>query len=686
MLTLVVSEKNIAARRIAEMLSKGKVRSKKAGSVYLYYFSNNGEDYVCLGLKGHILKVDFPESYSNWQKTNLSALVRAELIKIPTQKSLINLLKKQSKEADKVIIATDFDREGELIGVDAINQIKETNPNIIVSRARFSSLTPLEIKQAFSNLEKPYYNLAQAGEARQNIDLIWGASLTRFMSLSSKRLGNRFLSVGRVQSPTLALIVEREKQRQAFKPQTYWVLQAKFCSQDTEFIANHVKDKFWQKSEIEKVTNRLGNEGKVTSVASSKRKMSPPAPFNTTAFLSASASYLHISPASAMRIAENLYMQGFISYPRVDNTVYPKGLNIRNLLSALENLDQLGNLAKKLNSRKTLQPTKGKKKATDHPPIHPTAVAKPDSLDPKEWKVYELITRRFFATLAPASVSQSTKIEIEADGERFIWQGSCALEIGWQEYYPYGKKKDDLIPQVSEGDIVKLIKPIITEKETQPPPRYSQARLIQKMEELGLGTKATRHAIIKNLYDRSYIHSDPIVPTDIGFAMASTLKKYAKKIASPEMTAELEAEMDKIASGSLKQEEVVNRSRKILEKVIEELADKSSAIGEELQSGIQGGQRVGICPSCGGELRVIRSKKTRKRFVGCSNYPKCTTTYPLPQKGGIVPLGTNCNGCNTPLIQIINKGKRPWQLCINPNCNKKVNSVAKHNATKNKEE
>lgn len=677
--TLIVSEKNIAAKRIAEMLSKGKTSTTK-GSVPTYHFRLNGDEITCIGLKGHILKVDFPAEYANWQDTDPVSLIDAKLIKSPIQKNLVTLLRKEGKQADKVIVATDFDREGELIGVDALNQILEVNPDIEVKRARFSALTVKEVERAFSHLEDPYYSLAQAGEARQDIDLIWGATLTRFMSLSSTRLGKQFLSVGRVQSPTLAMIVEREHERRAFKTEPYWQLRGRFKHGGEEFEAGHKTEKFWKKEEVDEAVSRLGDEGTVTEVKKTERQVDPPSPFNTTSFLTAAAAQ-GLSPASAMRTAESLYMEGFISYPRVDNTVYPPSLELREILSGLESAEELGQLAREINAQAELTPTRGKKQATDHPPIHPTAPATKEKLG-QNWKIYELVVRRFLATLAPKAKTASVRIDIDVNGEPFFLRGSRTIVPGWLHFYPYGKKKDDLAPEINEGDKVQLLEKTVEGKETQPPGRYSQGSLIQKMEELGLGTKATRHSIIQNLYYRGYAHSDPIVPTDLGIALSDALRKHAEKISTPGMTAELESEMDKISDGKIERERVVERSRQMLAQTLMTLVEKKEEVGKEIRAGILEGQILGKCPSSGGDLRIIRSKKTKKRFVGCSDYPDCTVTYPLPQFGDIIPLGETCDECGSPKIKVISKGKRPWIICIDPKCPTKAEYNNKKSAKK----
>ncbi|MEW6188592.1 MAG: DNA topoisomerase I [Actinomycetota bacterium] len=693
---LIVCEKNIAARRIAYILSEGRAKLERIHNVPVYVFHDlparpaggpagrhgRGEEVKCIGLKGHILKVDFPAQYNNWQEINPIKLIDAPIVKVPTQKSILKALQKVAKDADIVVISTDFDREGELIGIDAVNKIREVNPNVKVKRARFSSLTESEIKGAFSNLEDVYISLAQAGEARQDIDLIWGATLTRFLSLASSRLGRQFLSVGRVQSPTLCLIADREKERQEHKPKPYWLVKALFESPGSEqFIALHKIERFWDKREAEAVLSRLGKMGKVVDISTVRKRLKPPTPFNTTAFLSAAA-FVGVSPSRAMRIAENLYMEGLISYPRVDNTVYPPSLNFEGILKILEGSPELGNLANLVLRQEKIIPTRGKTEATDHPPIHPTGLAQRKDLKAQEWKIYELVCRRFFGTLALEAVVESIRIDIESGGEPFFVRGSTVVNEGWLKFYPYGRKKDEEVPTLKKGDELKLVKPILRKKETQPPSRYSQGQLIQKMEALGLGTKSTRHEIIKNLYDRGYIHGNPIVPTEMGLAVAEALRRHADTISTPQMTAELEKDMDAIVEGKVARESVVDRSRNILARIMLDLGRKRAVLAGEIREGIREDKIIGKCPRCGMDLKIIRAKKSKKRFIGCTGYPECNMAYPLPQYGEIITLDDVCEACHSPKIKVIRrppasrggKSPKPWVLCIDPNCPTKKGS------------
>ncbi len=249
---LIVTEKNNSAKKIAEALehTAPTALTKPSKSPSTPGPTPKANEHMTVGLKGHVLGPAFPEGYSNWQKTDLHDLIDAELIKQPTDKNVVKAIKKLAKEADELVIATDFDREGELIGLEALEEMLDANPalgtreetadgTLQIQRARYSALTKEEIERAFNELDELSYPLANAGAARQDIDLLWGATLTRAVSLASRRFGSNFLSVGRVQSPTLGLIVEREMERRAHVAKPFWELFAKFEHPDGSFETHH---------------------------------------------------------------------------------------------------------------------------------------------------------------------------------------------------------------------------------------------------------------------------------------------------------------------------------------------------------------------------------------------------------------------------------------------------------------
>jgi DNA topoisomerase-1 len=666
---LIITEKNDAAKKIADILAGGKVSHESYLRVDYYVFPDSeGRDVAVVGLKGHVVQVDFPPEFSDWRKVEPRVLIDAPLVKTETAKSVIRTVKKLAADADTLIIATDYDREGELIGLEALNLAVEENPKLVrtVRRARFSSLTPGEISRAFSNLDHLSEPLARAGEARQDIDLIWGATLTRFVSLATSRLGSQFLSVGRVQSPTLVLVAEREKERRAFVSEAFWVVRVELDSGGQRFGAVHRTERFLEEEQATAVFARLASPGRVTGVKQTSRKVPRPTPFNTTSFTSAATS-LGFSASAAMRVAEDLYIAGHISYPRTDNTVYPSSLDLREALGMLAR-GEFKREAEALLARPSFHPSRGDKRSTDHPPIYPTGSPRRGELGEREWRLYELVSRRFMATLAEEAVMESNRIDLVISEEPFFARGSRVVSAGWLEYYPYGRQKDQELPLLEEGDTLEMVDKTLEAKETQPPPRYGQGTLIELMEKHNLGTKATRHAIIQNLYDRGYVHGNPVEPTAMGMKMAEALQEFAPRIASPEMTAELEKDMDLISMRDLTKEEVVTISRDLLRQAYGSLDQNRESVAAKIYEGITDDRILGDCPKCGvHKIRVVRSKATKKRFVGCEGYPECDQTYPLPQRGDIIGTDEVCPHCGTPKIKVLG-GRRPWILCLDPHC------------------
>jgi DNA topoisomerase-1 len=654
---LIIAEKHIAAKRIAQMLAGQKPKVKRISGVETFQF----DDQVIIGLSGHIVGVDYPPEYNNWQKVEYRDLIGADVVTKPTQEKIISALGKLGKEADRLTIATDYDREGELIGVEALRIVKKNNPDIPADRVRYSAITKSEIVKAFESPTSVDYDLAASGEARQVVDLVWGAALTRFISITSGRLGKGFLSVGRVQSPTLALIVDREKEIEAFIPKPYWEI---YANLEKDVQVKHKKGRIWDKEEVARIVGNLGSTAVVESIKVGTRHDRPPSPFDTTGFISA-ASGIGFSAANAMRIAEWLYTNGFISYPRTDNTVYPESLNLKELVSIFIK-SAFGKEAKELLKGK-LVPTRGKRSSTDHPPIYPTSVVSKKDLKEDQWKIYELVVRRFFATLAERCTWETMGLKVDIGGEPFGANGARLIDPGWRNYYPYSKAKESILPKLSEGEKLHVDSHEVLDKETQPPARYGQGRLIKLMDELGLGTKSTRHDIISKLYARAYVHGNPIKPTNTAYAVVDTLERYAPTITKPEMTQILEKDMDQISEAKIRETEVIDESRVMLNAVFDELLENKDDIETSLREGLRTDKIVGPCERCGSDLIVRRSRRGG-RFIGCTGYPECTFTLPLPRMGMIVVTDKKCEKHSMYHVRIINKGKRPWNLGC-PYCN-----------------
>ncbi|WP_246999200.1 DNA topoisomerase I [Halosolutus gelatinilyticus] len=646
---LIITEKDNAARRIADILSGGTYDSSRENGVNVYEWGGKR----CVGLSGHVVGVDFPPEYSDWRDVEPVELIGASVEKTPTQENIVATLRILARKAARATIATDYDREGELIGKEAYEIVRDVNEDVPIRRVRFSSITENEVQNAFDEPDELDFDLAAAGEARQIIDLVWGAALTRFLSLSAGQLGNDFISVGRVQSPTLKLIVDREREIEAFDPEDYWELFADLVKADADaaFEAQYFyrdeddneAERVWEEAIAEEVYETLAARDSATVVDVNRRTRTdtPPTPFNTTQFIRA-ASAIGYSAKRAMSIAEDLYTAGYITYPRTDNTVYPDDLDPEELLDDFVGHTTLGESAESLLENDDVVPTEGDEETTDHPPIHPTGeIPSRGDVSDDEWEIFELVVRRFFATVAEAAVWEHLKVVTEVDDYRLKSNGKRLVEPGYHDVYPYFNTSENFVPDVDEGEELAIDGVELEEKQTQPPRRYGQSRLIETMEDLGIGTKSTRHDILEKLYDRGYVESDPPRPTRLAMAVVEAAENYADRVVSEEMTAQLERDMDAIASGEATLDDVTEESREMLEHIFANLADSRDEIGDHLRKSLKDDKRLGPCPECGEDLLVRRSRHG-SYFVGCDGYPDCENTLPLPSTGKPLILESEC--------------------------------------------
>jgi DNA topoisomerase I len=675
--TLVTTEKFNTALRIAVVLSDGKMERERRGPVAIFRFEKEGQPWAVVGLRGHIVELDYPKEFQSWDLATLPKLLEATPLRSVTEPAIVETLRSLAPNFDRVILATDWDREGEVIGAECLEILHDINPKLSVERAHYSALTRPEIEQSFKDLKTLDRNLADAGLARQNVDLMWGALLTRYLTLTSQsgpgslggRQGGGFLSVGRVQTPTLALLVERDQAIKNFVPQPYWNLLADASKGGTEFRLKHAHGPYFDRPEVEKLLAGLApvKEGTVSTFQEEETRLRPPVPFNTTLFV-AEATKIGFGAAQAMRVAEDLYTSGMISYPRTDNTVYPPSLGLRTIVEKLGDGPYPKEAALCLAQEK-LRPTRGRSETTDHPPIYPTGVADPKKLRGDRAQIYELVCRRFLATVGPEGKGRSRTAEISVGGEPFKAEGFELLDPGWYQIYPYMQPPGNSdLPVLAPQEKVPVSKIYLEEQHTLPPRRFTQGGLIQEMERLGLGTKSTRHEVIQKLLDRHYITARGLEPTSSGVAVTEALQAHASFVTRPDMTSQLEKDMDLIAQGQKPMAEVVDESRGMLREIYSVMTKNAAGIQATLQTALDRQHFIGACPKCGGALRMLRSQRGG-RWVQCVNNPRtCQVSFPLPSSGFIEPSPEVCGPCKTPKVRITFRGQRPATYCINPAC------------------
>jgi len=630
---LVLAEKFSAARRLAQILSKGKTETVRAEGFSYFQFSRAGDHVIIFPLRGHVVEIDYPAEAHDWKDTDLDVLIDMEPIRHESPPALHDTLRRLAEGTDEVVLATDYDREGELIGVEALETLRGQRPDLPARRARFSAMSPSEVRLAFETLTEPDWALAQAAAARQRIDLAWGAVLTRFLTLECAS-DRQILSAGRVQTPTLGLVAEREREREDFVPRSFW--NVRLVCGTPPFEATAVGGPFWDLGAAQAVVALSGLGGgtaTVERITRSEHREPPPAPFNTTSLL-AKASREGISASRGMLAAQDLYVHGEISYPRTDNTVYPSSLPVHEILGRLRE-SAYGPYAERLLAQPSLEPSRGPIQTTDHPPVHPTA-APAKRRDSVRSRMYDLVARRFLATLSPASVTAVTEVRLTVGDSAFLAIGRKILDPGWREILPEPETITEL-PSLSEGEAVPIQEIRVVEDRTKSPPLHSQGSLLLAMQRLELGTKSTRHEILDLLFRRQFVTGRSMRTTAAGRALVDALTIYGPDIASPEMTRHLEERMTAIAEGHATLEDVVTESRSALHAVVAELKAHRTSLSRWIRDATFLEKDYGPCTVCAEGRLVRRRARNGWAFLGCSKYPACKNRLRLNALGQRLP-------------------------------------------------
>jgi len=673
MYQLIITEKPSTCLKIANALADSKVTQKKTKKIAYYELQHKGKKIVVVCAVGHLYnlaekdkkKWHYPIFEIAWKEShtiNKSAAFT---------KDYLDLIKKLAKNADSFVVATDFDVEGEVIGLNVIRfacNKKDAN------RMKFSTLTKDELVTAYENRSKHLeWGQAYAGETRHYLDFFYGVNLSRALTLAIKHAtsGFKIMSSGRVQGPALKILADREKEIRKFKPESFWEIEliAK------ELSAFHKKGKFKKKQEAEAILKKTKNKPAIIdTIKKTKAQQSPPNPFDLTSLQIEAHKTLGITPKRTLQIAQALYLDSLISYPRTSSNQLPPSLNYKKILQNIGKQSKYKQLAQKL-LKKDLRPNNGKKIDAAHPAIYPTGEI-PQRLAGQEFKIYDLIVKRTLATFAEPAIRETIKMEIDCNKEIFIAKGIKTIKPGWHEFYePYVKLKEEELPDLEEKQELNVKQIKLHEKETQPPKRYTQASIIKELEKRNLGTKATRTAIVDALYERDYVEEKSMKVTELGLKTVDTLKKYSPEVLDENLTRHFEEEMEKIRSGKKKEESVIKEAQKVLTKILKQFKKHEEKIGKALSKANKETRRkaslIGACPICKkGDLRILKGKYGT--FIACSEYPECKTTFSLPSFGLIKSAEKNCDQCNFPKVLIIKKRKKPQELCINPDCPSKA--------------
>lgn len=655
-----MAEKNDAAREIARIMSRGGNSRREGMSVYnkIYEYHYNLFGRQCqmtmTSVSGHLMNVEFSAGYQKWQSCQPLALFTAPIEKKVQEKmdNIRKTLEREVRRCQALIIWTDCDREGENIGFEIIEVCKAIKPRIEVHRARFSEITASSITRACNNLIRPDENTSFAVDARQELDLRIGAAFTRFQTLRLQKrfpnvLSDQLISYGSCQFPTLGFVVQRFKEIVAFVSETFYKIQVKHVTIDGEAEFHWKRVRLFHRLACAVLhecclENPLATVVNQTSKPKSKWR---PLPLDTVELEKLASRKLRINAKETMRIAEKLYNQGFISYPRTETNIFPSSLDLTDLIRHQTVDNSWGQFAANLLTEGA-NPRQGTKTDNAHPPIHPTKYS--GTLQGNEKRLYEFIVRHFLACCSKDAQGVETTVEIDIAGEKFTAKGLSITARNYLEVYHYDKWCEKTIPVYRKGETFTPSSIDMIEGQTEPPSLLTEADLIALMEKHGIGTDATHAEHIEKIKQRNYVGVQPdgkFIPGELGMGLVEGYDAMGFEMSKPHLRAELEADLKKICLGQKNKDVVllqqIDKYKEVFVQTCEHVNQLDNALArffghpEELTedpiaSQIVHNKPVFPCPTCQAQMCT---KKTQEGFfiIRCMRYPDCKSVAFLPR-------------------------------------------------------
>ncbi|MDR1511759.1 MAG: type I DNA topoisomerase [Endomicrobium sp.] len=638
-----------------------------------------GNNFIVKSSYGHIR--DLPK---NELGIDIENNFKPTYINISKAKKLIADLKKQAEKSDKIYLATDFDREGEAIAWHLKEALKLPDDKVL--RITFNEITTESIINAAKNPRKLDMKLVNSQQTRRILDRLVGYKLSPLLWKKVK-LG---LSAGRVQSVAVMLICNRKKEIENFNPIEYWHIEAKLLKHEKNavpfkaqlFSKNNIKyDKLSikNKEEADKILKDLeGAKYIIKLINASQKKRSPYAPYTTSTMQQDAYRRLGFSPARTMSVAQKLYEGinigngteiGLITYMRTDSLNIAKSMQ-NETLKFIKTSYGTNFLPK--NPR--IYKTKIKKAQEAHEAIRPTLPNKiplkiKQYLSIDEFKLYELIWKRFIASQMASAIYNITTVEILAKDYLFKASGSTLLFDGFLRVYDTIEERENKIkiPHLKSEEYIDFLQLVSQQHFTEPPPHYNEASLIKALEEHGIGRPSTYAPIIETISDRLYVRIDggKFIPTNLGIVVNDILKLHFGDIINIKFTAYIEKKLDKIAEGKIVWQNVLKDFYDPFDKNL------SKAVKNLQKQKIQQKHTSEKCPKCGSPM-IIKDFK-RGQFLGCSKYPECKTTLSIDNNGKIIQnyqeTDMKCEKCQSPLIRKTGFRGKQYFLCKNyPTC------------------
>ncbi|KAL4991050.1 DNA topoisomerase [Aspergillus falconensis] len=591
---LCVAEKPAIARAVAQHLSGGRMETKNVtGNRFVknYLFDFNfggqlGDSFVTMtSVLGHLTILEFEREYSGWTSCPPAALFEAP-VKISVdddKKAIADNIMKQAMYNQYLVIWTDCDREGEHIGTEVRDQAKAGNGRIVVKRAKFNNTEKVHVLNAARSLIELDERQANAVAARIELDLRIGAAFTRLLTLQLQNLHatltQKVISYGSCQFPTLGFVVDRYLRVKRFKPETFWGIKVMHTRDDIKvnFLWNRVH--LFDRAAVTMMLERclMAKKAKVTKVNQKPTSKWRPLPLTTVDLQMMGTKYLRMDSAKVMKIAENLYTKGFISYPRTETDQFDKGIDLKKLIEKQLSDQRWGQYAQGLLGGNYRTPRAGRHNDQAHPPIHPVCWVNPTALTEDERKVYEFVVRRFLACCSDDAKGQSTDVEIQYGDEMFHAKGLLVLERNYLGVYVYDKwESTQQLPNYRVGELFEPTEANMFEGKTSPPNYLTEPELIGLMDANGIGTDATMAEHIERIKNREYIGETVrgsgrnavrlLIPTRLGIALILGYEDVfagladSPSLSKPFLRKQMELEMRDVCAGTRLRTHVVQQN------------------------------------------------------------------------------------------------------------------------------
>ncbi|MEM2659129.1 MAG: DNA topoisomerase I [Zestosphaera sp.] len=561
---LVIAEKPKAADKIAAALNLSIKKVINGVRVWSGFF--NGRRFLVAPAVGHLFSLDTEESgfpvftykwVPRWLVEKESKYAR----------KYYEVLKSLARDASEYVNACDYDIEGSVIGYLIIKNFGDLSRS---RRAKFSSLTQEELVSAFKNLQPLDVKMVEAGLCRHEIDWIWGINVSRALMSFYKKVFSSFkvLSAGRVQTPTLIEVFKKHVERESFVPEVRFSISMKLKIGDGELNvrSDFGKDLSEEEANSLRLAIKRAGKARVVNVKSRIEVLRPPPPFNLPDLQYEAYRIAKISPAETLNIAESLYLDQLISYPRTNSQKLPKTLNHRTILKNLSALQTYKEYVSELLKKPSLIPVEGVKEDPAHPAIHPTGYLPRETLKDKERIIYDLIVRRYLASLSDeAQLRISTYVLKVLDLELVITSQELVRE-NWLRIYNYKKVSTTKKFFLRLGEEVPILDVRVVKTFSKPPATYTKSSLLEWMEKSGIGTEATRAEIIETLFKRGYLKqtASGIDITELGSVVSTISANLFSELSSVQLTREVEEKLNKIIVGETTREEVVKEVISVL--------------------------------------------------------------------------------------------------------------------------